>query len=491
MKGKLLLLAACSCALLCSCGKLGNVEDIEKKSVSETEQLITEDITVTEESTTTTTTTSKTSASTTTKATTESSKSSTTTTAKTTTAKTTTTKATTKLAQVTYTTPVSYVAAPSDPNVGYGNDYSYNNEEPQVTEQPVITEAPQPVITTSIETQAPEPVVSVDETLVCVVKIEQLFDCLKGTDPEEDESSAAESLNVEESSSADENSEGTDEGSEGDSSSQAEPVEENKEYTPFYVAESYEDFGGYMRYFYNKATAAKYLEIYNEEFFEDSVLILNTAEQNEGSSLNMRLVSVIRNNDSGITTVTVEKNELEDPESVTSTVFVQLAVKKEQYDAHENKGLDWKENIIPLPPKYRYPMAAARLDYIGWDLRTAFNNAASIPYYGHTWDMPQDDKTSTEWYAEYGFTYGRGNCYVMAAMFCEMARTLGYECYHISGQVPLAAGGYGPHSWCEIVINGYTYICDPDFTNETGRNGYLIYYGQSGTWRYNKISVIS
>jgi hypothetical protein len=79
----------------------------------------------------------------------------------------------------------------------------------------------------------------------------------------------------------------------------------------------------------------------------------------------------------------------------------------------------------------------------------------------------------------------------MAAMFCEMAKCIGYEAHQISGKVPLRAGGYGPHSWVEVTIDGTVYVCDPDFTNETGRNGYMIAYGQSGTWRYEKEEVMS
>lgn len=138
-----------------------------------------------------------------------------------------------------------------------------------------------------------------------------------------------------------------------------------------------------------------------------------------------------------------------------------------------------------------YPLAAARLDQIGWNLKAAFDWSSSLTYYGHTADMPQTSATSMEWYAEYGFKNLKGNCYVMAATFCEMAKTLGYECSQISGSVPLLAGGYGPHSWCEITIDGEVYVCDPDFTNETGRNGYLIKYGQSGTWIYKIEDVMS
>ena len=96
-----------------------------------------------------------------------------------------------------------------------------------------------------------------------------------------------------------------------------------------------------------------------------------------------------------------------------------------------------------------------------------------------------------QWYADYGFKNGKGNCYVMAAMFCEMAKLLGYDAHQISGRVPLKAGGYGPHSWVEVTFEGTTYVCDPDFTEETKRNGYMITYGQSGTWVYQKDSVMS
>ena len=96
--------------------------------------------------------------------------------------------------------------------------------------------------------------------------------------------------------------------------------------------------------------------------------------------------------------------------------------------------------------------------------------------------------------ADYGFNsrngnanaVAKGNCYVLAAMFCEMARLLGYDAHLISGKVPLLKGGYGPHSWAEVNVNGTVYVCDPDFTNETKRNGYMITYGQSGTWKYVK-----
>lgn len=128
--------------------------------------------------------------------------------------------------------------------------------------------------------------------------------------------------------------------------------------------------------------------------------------------------------------------------------------------------------------------AARVLDQVGWDLRSAFNWSAGLTYFGHNSEMPSDESPGIDWFADYGFDHHKGNCYVMACTFYRMAKMLGYEVYPISGWVPSARGGMTPHSWTEIVENGKIYVYDPNFTNETGRNGYRITYGQSGTWRY-------
>lgn len=125
--------------------------------------------------------------------------------------------------------------------------------------------------------------------------------------------------------------------------------------------------------------------------------------------------------------------------------------------------------------------ANRRLDYIGRSLWSAFNWSASIPY---SWTSATAAPGS-EWFACYGFRNGYGDCYVMAATFCYMAKALGYEAHQMDGYVPSRGGGRTPHSWVEVVINGSTYVFDPDFTHETGRNGYQISYGTSGTWIYS------
>ena len=131
-------------------------------------------------------------------------------------------------------------------------------------------------------------------------------------------------------------------------------------------------------------------------------------------------------------------------------------------------------------------MAESVLNSIGWDLRAAYNWSAAMTYrkapcYN---DEVPEGLVHSEYFAEYGFRNKSGNCYCMASTFLYMARLLGYEGYLIEGYV-LSGGTQYKHAWTEIVIDGTTYVFDPNFTNETGRNGYQIMYRQSGTWKYN------
>ena len=127
-----------------------------------------------------------------------------------------------------------------------------------------------------------------------------------------------------------------------------------------------------------------------------------------------------------------------------------------------------------------YVYAENVLDRVGRNLYAAFNWSASLPYVNYS----NSPAPGSEAMALYGFQNGVGDCYVMAATFYYMARQLGYDAHQMAGYVPLLNGGMGVHSWVEIDMNGSTYVFDPDFTKETGQNGYQITYGMSGTWRY-------
>ncbi|MBR6336152.1 MAG: fibronectin type III domain-containing protein [Ruminococcus sp.] len=132
---------------------------------------------------------------------------------------------------------------------------------------------------------------------------------------------------------------------------------------------------------------------------------------------------------------------------------------------------------------YKYPKAAAKLDACGWDLKSAFR-ASVIPWVGT--GLPRSGSVTMEWYADYGFKHGYGHCYCMAAMFTEMAKTMGYNCRQVNGAV-----GPSPHSWAELILDRKSYICDADFQSETGGNGFCIVYGTPGTWRYTTYGYVA
>ncbi len=124
------------------------------------------------------------------------------------------------------------------------------------------------------------------------------------------------------------------------------------------------------------------------------------------------------------------------------------------------------------------------LDSVGWDLKAAFLwSAQKLPYQTLSYSAA-NGYVHSEWYANYGFVNMKGNCYVMASTFYKMAKLLGYDAYFVEGYVKTNSGGNSPHGWCEIVIDGTTYVFDPDFQHEYGRNGYQITYGASGTFKY-------
>ena len=139
--------------------------------------------------------------------------------------------------------------------------------------------------------------------------------------------------------------------------------------------------------------------------------------------------------------------------------------------------------------KYNFPKADAVLNQIGWDLRAAFNWSVGMTYYGHTADMPSTPNNGYQWFADYGFTHHKGNCYCMAGTFYEMAElinqryNLGYTFRQVYGHVNNRNGTKAPHSWVEVTYNGATYVCDPNMVNEwPGTNGYMNTYGGSNMW---------
>ena len=122
------------------------------------------------------------------------------------------------------------------------------------------------------------------------------------------------------------------------------------------------------------------------------------------------------------------------------------------------------------------------LNKIGRNLRAAYNWSTSLTY----WRQSYSPNMGTRWYANIGFTMHKGNCYVMAGTFTEMARALGYNAHQVVGYVPHRGGGDAPHSWVEIDEADGTWVYDPNLTNEKGLPAFHFKYGKAKTWRYYK-----
>ena len=125
------------------------------------------------------------------------------------------------------------------------------------------------------------------------------------------------------------------------------------------------------------------------------------------------------------------------------------------------------------------------LNKVGWSLKSAYYWAAGLTYANRSYRAG-----SIEAYANYGFDHGYGNCFVMNSCLYEMAKMMGYDVRMRNGGVGHANGSASPHGWCEIKIGSTWYVFDSNFHNETGRNGYKIKYGQSGTWAYVKYGYL-
>lgn len=141
-------------------------------------------------------------------------------------------------------------------------------------------------------------------------------------------------------------------------------------------------------------------------------------------------------------------------------------------------------------------LAGIRLEKCGGNLKKAFQwSSTKLRYWGNV-GKPKKGQNAVEYYALYGFQNNRGDCYVMAATFCMMAKVYGYKDVRlVKGTVPQQNGKNGAHGWCEIKINNKTYVYDPNFaytyrnSNVKHHSGYKFTYSMLGKgyglYRYN------
>ena len=82
---------------------------------------------------------------------------------------------------------------------------------------------------------------------------------------------------------------------------------------------------------------------------------------------------------------------------------------------------------------------------------------------------------------------GAGNCYSYNSAFWALARGIGYDAYCYSGYT---AKDYQPHGWCQIDMDGETFIFDPQLgmrylQNGKNHNMFKLPYARAVRWPYH------
>lgn len=84
------------------------------------------------------------------------------------------------------------------------------------------------------------------------------------------------------------------------------------------------------------------------------------------------------------------------------------------------------------------------------------------------WPTPPNDTSVQDYLAMQGFANKKGDCYVIAATFAELARGLGYNPTLVRGGLKTVSG-QNEHCWVEITIDGKEYVFDP-YMNSSSKN---------------------
>ena len=143
-----------------------------------------------------------------------------------------------------------------------------------------------------------------------------------------------------------------------------------------------------------------------------------------------------------------------------------------------------KDGVMKEVPKVK-ALATKVLDKEGWNLESAFEWTSELKYEDRTIELA-DGVKEADYLAIYGFEKEKGNSFVMASTFYQMAKILGYDVHYVKGKIQYKSGRLVSHGWCEIDEDGKTYVCDPYFAHEGGKNGIMFEYGDKGTWIYKK-----
>jgi len=90
-------------------------------------------------------------------------------------------------------------------------------------------------------------------------------------------------------------------------------------------------------------------------------------------------------------------------------------------------------------------------------LKKAFDYVAKLPYGTKGATKPKGKWAVTG--AKKMISNKGGNCYESAALFCQLAKAMGYNAKAMAGKT-----SGRPHGWVEIKVSGTWYVCDPNNT---------------------------
>lgn len=97
--------------------------------------------------------------------------------------------------------------------------------------------------------------------------------------------------------------------------------------------------------------------------------------------------------------------------------------------------------------------------------------------YGLNPEMPSIEVTTWEEYEAYDVLSSHyGVCDHYAAAFAKMMQALGLNCRVEGGLTHRADGGYTPHAWNILTINGTEYVFDAQIDDNIAKDGAIGYY---------------
>lgn len=69
-----------------------------------------------------------------------------------------------------------------------------------------------------------------------------------------------------------------------------------------------------------------------------------------------------------------------------------------------------------------------------------------------------------------------GVCDDYTAAFVALTRAIGLESYSVGGQTSSSRGGYTPHAWAVVILEGQEYVFDPQIEDNIAKGGAIRYY---------------